>query len=369
MAPLIFVVGTRAQLIKIAPVVVTCERLQVAAVLLMTGQHSVTMQDLIEEFGISSPQISAIPAKEHATVHALIRWLPAAYRGIKAYLRTAGEKPIVLVHGDTLSTLVGALAARHCKAQIIHLESGLSSGRLFNPFPEEFCRRWVFRMTDVAMCPNPEAAEFMRRHTNAKVIDTGGNTITDAVALTGAAKHARQASKAGIVVSLHRFQNVYNTKRLLALVALLEALSKTFPIRFVLHPTTLGRLTKAGLFDRLSCCRGIQLLPRMGYRDFLHLAAEAVCVLTDGGSNQEELAALGVPTIVMRACTERPDGLGQNAIMEVNVPGGVLNFILGGGHEKLRHEPAPILDENEGPSERIVRTIMKFMDNTPSQKL
>lgn len=365
MAPLIFVVGTRAQLIKIAPVVVACERLQVAAVLLMTGQHSVTMQDLIEEFGISSPQISAIPAEEHATVHALIRWLPAAYRGIKTYLRTAGEKPTVLVHGDTLSTLVGALAARRCKAQVIHLESGLSSGRLFNPFPEELCRRWVFRMTDVAMCPNPAAAEFMQRHTNAKVVDTDGNTITDAVALTGAAEHARQASKTTIVASLHRFQNIYDTKRLFALVTLLEALSKTFPVHFVLHPATLGRLTKAGLLERLSCCRGIQLLPRMGYRDFLHLAADAACVLTDGGSNQEELAALGVPTIVMRACTERPDGLGQNAIMEANVPGGVLNFILGGGHEKLRHEPASILAGGEGPSERIIRATLEFIGDTP----
>lgn len=367
MNPLIFVVGTRAQLIKVAPVVVACERLRVPATLLMTGQHSVTMQDLIEEFGISSPQISVIPTKEHATVSSLLLWLPAAYRGITAYLRKVEKKPIVLVHGDTLSTLIGALAAHRLKAKVVHLESGLSSGKLFNPFPEELCRRLVFRMTDIAMCPNPAATKFMQRYANAKAIDTNGNTIIDAVALTRAAEHAHQATKNSIVASLHRFQNIYDKKRLFVLVTLLEELSRKFPIRFVLHPATLGRLQKTKLLERLSHAPNIQLLPRMGYRNFLQLAAGAACVLTDGGSNQEELAALGVPTIVMRTRTERPDGLGENAIMEADVADGILNFIFAGDHEKLRREPASIPGEGESPSERIVQSIVKLMNDAPPE--
>jgi UDP-N-acetylglucosamine 2-epimerase (non-hydrolysing) len=96
---------------------------------------------------------------------------------------------------------------------------------------------------------------------------------------------------------------------------------------------------------------GVRLLPRMGYRDFLMLAAGAAYVMTDGGSNQEELAALGVPTLVMRARSERSDGFGANVMMEADVPGGVEAFIATKGYEKLRRPPMPL--EAEGPSQRI----------------
>jgi UDP-N-acetylglucosamine 2-epimerase (non-hydrolysing) len=352
----VFIVGTRAQLIKIAPVAVACERKGIDCVLLMTGQHRETMQDLIAEFGIASPQVAAVEADEHSTVSSLLRWLPAAYRGVKArlaLLASRGEGRIdVMVHGDTLSTLVGAFAAKRSGARVVHLESGLTSGRLLDPFPEEVCRRLVFRMTDVAMCPNAEAADYMRRaHRRAAVVDTGGNTILDAVALTGAVR-ATGAPGDYMVASLHRFQNIYDGARLRRLVDIVETASPSLVVHFVLHPATRKRLEAVGLLPRLQDNPRVRLLPRMGYRDFLTLAAGAACVLTDGGSNQEELAALGVPTIVMRAHTERPDGLGGNAVMEADVTGGVESFIASKGYEALRHPAMRIGDE--GPSQRIV---------------
>lgn len=351
--PSVFVVGTRAQLIKVAPVIVACERAGVPCTLLMTGQHHDTMQDLLEEFGVSTPQVAALPSAEHSTVRSLFRWLPAAYRGVVARLReiaVPGARTNVLVHGDTLSTLLGAFAARRCGARVVHIESGLSSGRLFDPFPEEICRRLVFRMTDVAMCPDEGTSQNMqRRHVN--VINTHGNTIVDAVALTGASDVARVDDTPYIVVSLHRFQNIYDTKRLRHLVALIEAISARYTVHFVLHPATRGRLESGGLLDRLSSVARITLYPRMGYREFLRKAAGAACVLTDGGSNQEELAVLGVPTIVMRARTERRDGLGVNAIMEGDVVGGVGAYILDARFENLWRKPTVF--KGPGPSGRI----------------
>ncbi|RZA23433.1 MAG: hypothetical protein EOP10_12785, partial [Proteobacteria bacterium] len=191
---LVFVIGTRAQLIKVAPVVVACERAGVASCLLMTGQHHETMQDLVDEFGIASPQVQALPSKEHATVRSLVRWLPAAYSGVSRELRAIaarGAAMDVVVHGDTLSTVVGAMAGRRVGARVVHLESGLTSGRWFDPFPEELCRRLVFRLADVAMCPSPQAADYMRRRHRARVVDTGGNTILDAVELSGASPSGR----------------------------------------------------------------------------------------------------------------------------------------------------------------------------------
>jgi UDP-N-acetylglucosamine 2-epimerase (non-hydrolysing) len=340
---LVFVVGTRAQLIKVAPVVVACERAGLPSWLLMTGQHHETMQDLVDEFGIHSPQLEALPSKEHATVRSLLRWLPAAFMGVRRRLRgiaSTGGRMDVLVHGDTLSTVVGAMAGRRSGARVVHLESGLTSGRLFDPFPEELCRRLVFRLADIAMCPNAQAAGYMRAHHRAVVVDTGGNTIVDAVALSGASPADRDREHPYVVASLHRFQNLYDTSRLRDLVALVRSVAAHHPVHFVLHPATRKRLAKEGLLETLSATAGVRLSPRLGYREFLQLAARAACVLTDGGSNQEELAALGVPTIVMRERTERPDGLGANAIMEGDVVGGVDRFLLEGRFEALRRAPA-----------------------------
>lgn len=351
---LVFVVGTRAQLIKVAPVVVACQRRQVPAVLLMTGQHRETMQDLVEEFGLLAPQVPALAAGEHSTVRALLGWVPVAWRGIRRRLdEIARERGAldVIVHGDTLSTLLGAWAARRGRDRVVHLESGLTSGRLLDPFPEEICRRLVFRRADLAVCPNPAAADHMRRNHRAEVLDSGGNTILDAVALASAAP--ADVAAPYVVASLHRFQNLYDGKRLRALVDLIVAIAAQRKVVFVLHPATRGRLDSQGLMPVLAAAPGVQLSPRMGYRDFLRLAAGADCVLTDGGSNQEELAAMGVPTLVMRDRTERPDGLGANARMEAEITEGVAAFLARGGHAALR-VPARVSSFEQGPSLRIV---------------
>jgi UDP-N-acetylglucosamine 2-epimerase (non-hydrolysing) len=355
----IFVVGTRAQLIKVAPVVVACERAGLPVTLLMTGQHRETMQDLIEEFGIRSPQISAVPARERATVGALLRWLPMAYAGVARCIRgfaRGGRAVNVLVHGDTLSTLIGTVAGRRSGARVVHLESGLTSDSLLDPFPEEILRRIVFHFTDLAICPNKAAVLHMRQKHRAEVIDSGGNTIVDAVAMTGAAEIAPDPKNPYVVVSLHRFQNIYNKRRMHHLVRLIQRVAKTLPVHFVLHPATRNRLVAERLDDQLRAEPGVELSPRLGYGAFLRLAAGAACVLTDGGSNQEELATLGVPTIVMRARTERPDGLGANALMESDVPGGVATFLAEGHHATLRCPPS--LTSGEGPSARIVAALI-----------
>jgi UDP-N-acetylglucosamine 2-epimerase (non-hydrolysing) len=358
---LTFVIGTRAQLIKVAPVVVECERRQVPCTLLMTGQHHETMQDLMSEFGIRSPQVHALPSNEHSTIGSLFRWLPAAYRGIHRQLRTLADRidgMDVLVHGDTLSTVLGAFAARHVGGRLVHLESGLTSGRLFDPFPEELSRRLVFRLAHVAMCPSVEAYEYMRKqYPTCKAVNTQGNTILDAVALSGVSKVLHQDELQYLVVSLHRFQNIYADRRLREIVSLIETLAEKFVIHFVLHPATRKRLVREKLLGRLQGINRVKLSPRLGYGEFLRLAAGAECVLTDGGSNQEELAAIGVPTIVMRRATERSDGIGVNILMEADVPGGVRNYLLSGDYKTLAST------SRRGDVESPSRLIVNFLEN------
>ena len=306
----VFVVGTRAQLIKIAPVITCCEHGGQDVVLLLTGQHKETMQDLLEEFRINTTPERVVQVSERSTVLALVAWMPRVLilltRRLKALVRSNGSVSVA-VHGDTLSTLIGALAARLAGCRVFHVESGLSSGKLFDPFPEELTRRLVFRLTHVALCPGKVAALYMQSRHGCRVVDTGGNTIVDSVKIATKAVDIRESARVRrtpyLVVSLHRFQNIFNRDRLRFLAGLIKALGASFEIHFVLHPATRKRLESEGLLASLSGVPNLVLSPRLGYRDFLQLASGASCVLTDGGSNQEELAVLGVPTIVMREQT------------------------------------------------------------------
>lgn len=352
----VFIIGTRAQLIKVAPVIVECEKNNLQCTLLMTGQHVETMQDLLDEFGVKSRQVPAIKAKERATVLSLIAWLPQAYQSIVKNLKAlpVAQKNIdVLVHGDTLSTVLGALAGRQVGARVVHLESGLTSKKIFDPFPEEISRRIVFRLSHLAMCPNQETLMHMTtKYPKCKSFDTNGNTILDAIRLTGISRNNSSPEQPYIVASLHRFQNIYDTKRLLELVELLENISNSHTVKFVLHPSTRKRLTKQGLFQRLEKVENIELVPRLGYSAFLKLAADSACVLTDGGSNQEELAALGVPTVVMRQTTERNDGLGKNTVMEGDITEDMFTYISQKKYESLENAPHSLQDRS--PSANIV---------------
>jgi UDP-N-acetylglucosamine 2-epimerase (non-hydrolysing) len=339
----VFVIGTRAQLIKVAPVILACEKIGLPCVLLMTGQHQETMQDIIGEFSIRSPQRTATVAREHATVMSLISWLPGACRGILEKLSELkescpGNGINVLVHGDTLTTLLSAYCGRRLGLRIIHLESGLTSGKLLNPFPEEMIRRLVFRVTDVAMCPDDIAAAHMRKVSKAEIFNTRGNSIIDAadLALGQKAENTRAKTAPYLVFSIHRFQNIYNRQRLAKIVAIIAQLATEFEIYFILHPSTKKRLGKTGLMEKLSAVENVHLSDRMAYGDFIRLVSHAECVLTDGGSNQEELAYLGIPTIIMRDCTERVDGVGANAIMEDRAEGGVVSYLTNGRYRRLR---------------------------------
>jgi UDP-N-acetylglucosamine 2-epimerase (non-hydrolysing) len=341
-----------------APVLATCERRGLSASLVMTGQHHETIDDLIEEFGITTVPEWSVRRRERATIGSLLRWAPEAYLAIVKHLRRVStQAPIdVLVHGDTLSTLLAALAARHCGARVVHVESGLTSGKLLDPFPEEMFRRIVFRLSQVAMCPSEEAAEYMRRLGCSHVVNTHANTVVDAVRMVGAIGSGIGEDRKIVVVSLHRFQNIYDAVRLRQLESLIIALSEEFRVHFILHPATRKRLDANGGLERMRERKGIHLSPRLPYGEFLRLASDSQCVLTDGGSNQEELAVLGIPTIVMRASTERLDGLGRNAIMEADVEGGVLAFLTSGDYRRLRYRAdtrPPTM-----PSEAIVSALI-----------
>lgn len=314
------IIGTRAQLIKMAPVIRQLERSRCRLNLVFTGQHRETMAELLRDFGICSPWRYLHEGKEVTGIVQMARWFVTCFlraiRHPERYFLLNRERPMVfVVHGDTFSTLLGALLGKVLGGTVAHVESGLRSFRIFHPFPEELTRLLVFRLSDIAFCPGSWAYDNMKKY-GALRIDTGENTIRDALDIaTAVSRPQGRAAAYYAVFSIHRFENIFFRRRLTQVVELLERTACRHPVIFVVHPATKIQLVRSGLMSRLERNPSVTLVPRMGYVEFVGLVSGAAFVVTDGGSNQEELSYLGVPTLLMRRATERTEGIGESATL------------------------------------------------------
>ena len=364
MRPIIFVLGTRAQLVKVAPVLQTAVRNGLKHQIWFTGQHRESIDDLVRNFDLENSIELTDQHRERSSIGQLVLWLPrtffCCYRQIRALRKQESLSPLVIVHGDTLSTFVGALAGRLAGAEIVHLESGLSSGRLFDPFPEELLRRLTFQLTRYALCPNEEASVRMQRFRNCEVVNTEENTLLDCVRLAVRVADPKSAKRQGgyFVASIHRFGNIYSKERLQKIVNELISITEFGGVKFVLHPPTERQLLKYGLWDTLFTVANIQPVHRMPYTDFLTLIDGSRGVLTDGGSNQEELSYLGVPTVLYRDRSERPDGLNANITLRSSFDCSIREYIAAGKFDGLRR-PAKV-DSDAQPSDQSVAAIARW---------
>lgn len=312
------VLGTRAQMVKMAPVLRLLQERKIDYWFLHTGQHKETFDDLRKEFGVKDPDAYMVNSTEDAKN--LVRFGGWGTKALLSLLfRRKRLHPVkgglTLVHGDTASTVWGALIGRMTGNDVLHVESGLRSFQIFDPFPEEINRLITFKLSTMFACPGPWAVANLKTVKGEKV-DIGGNTLYDAYL------HARQGSCSGAkngvkycVFSVHRFETIYNKKRLTEVVDSILDTSEDFDALVVAHPALVHQLTRTGLISRLRSAEKVQLIPRRSYGPFVKLLLEAEFVITDGGSNQEELFYMGKPTLVLRSATERVEGLKENAIM------------------------------------------------------
>jgi len=329
-----FVVGTRAQLFKLAPIMLECRRRGLEWRWVYTAQHRETITETVEMFGLPPPDVVLVKwSTEAKSVARMARWfagmlavLPRAHRVLG---EGVGSGSVVLTHGDTFTTWLGALLGRLTRTKVMHVESGLRSFRLFQPFPEELNRLVTFRLADFLACPSPAALRNVRRY-RGEAFDTGGNTQVDTLRFGLA--HLDEGridlpAEPFVVATIHRYENVYKRARFEELVRLLERVAETQVVLFVRHPVTDGRLIRYGLLAQLEGNPRIRLLPRLPYLAFLRLVTKAEFVVSDGGGNQEELSYLGVPTLIVRRATERPEGLGATAVLEGDDGAGVEAFL------------------------------------------
>jgi UDP-N-acetylglucosamine 2-epimerase (non-hydrolysing) len=360
----IFVLGTRAQLVKIAPVLRLAQDSGLRHTVWFTGQHDESIDDLIADFDLSSQFVLPDKRKERSSIFKLLVWMPSTayrcYEYVKSVKLWTGKRPLVVVHGDTLSTWLGAVTGRWGGGDIVHLESGLSSGKWNDPFPEEMLRRLTFRRARYAICPNDEAAARMDGYPGCIVVNTRENTLLDCVrfAIRSTGSRIASAERSYFVASIHRFQNIYQRDELERIVEEMMTAARFGTVHFILHPPTEVRLKKYGLYAKLAEAPGVRVRPRMPYTEFLALLNGARAVFSDGGSNQEELSYLGVPTILYRKRSERPDGLGRNIILRSEAEESFDSFISSGSIDKLG-VPSRI-DEEVSPSAITVDALIRW---------
>lgn len=314
------IIGTKAQLIKMAPIMKILVDRGIPYRHISTGQHRETMDDILANFGLPGPDLRLYEGKDITSIPAMALWSARIlWRTLRKRREIFGgdTKSIVLVHGDTFSTLLGALMGRLAGLKVGHVESGLRSFNLFHPFPEEITRLLTFRLSHILFCPGAWAVRNVRDQAAIKV-DTGGNTLADAL------QHAlgnAEISKVDIpersfaIVTLHRFENIFSVSALSRIVAIVERIAKHEHLLFILHKPTEKKLKEFGLYERLAALPNVELRPRYDYFRFIQLLSAADFIVSDGGSNQEECHYLGKPVLLLRKATERQEGLGKNCVL------------------------------------------------------
>jgi UDP-N-acetylglucosamine 2-epimerase (non-hydrolysing) len=326
-------IGTKAQFIKTAPLMKCLDRRGIHYRYVDLGQHAQLTAQLRELFQIREPDVFCGKDRTGnvASLGDALRWIIFFARQILNRKKSVfgDSRGICIIHGDTLSTLMGLLAAKRAGLRVFHLEAGLCSGSIFHPIPEEIIRRICMRWSDYLAAPNDSALENLRQMGyEEKSISSVENTGLEAVMLACRQENPKETAtgESFALFAIHRFETIMNRRRMEQLVNLALQVSQQHSVRFVVHDSTLRRLRHYHLWDRLKNA-GIELLPLMDYSGFILQLQKAKMVVTDGGSIQEECALLGTPCLLFRKKTERVNGLNRNVCLSELDPDKINSFL------------------------------------------
>jgi UDP-N-acetylglucosamine 2-epimerase (non-hydrolysing) len=252
--------------------------------------------------------------------------------------------------------VLGALIGKFFNIKVAHIESGLRSFNFFNPFPEEINRVITFNLTDYYFAPNDWAVDNLKKF-KGKKFNTDKNTLYDSLKL--AIKNEDRVELEiptckYVVISVHRFENIFDSNRLKDIVKILNEISKKFYLIFILHLPTLKNLKKFNLIDELDSNKNIELKKRMDYFSFIKLIYHAEFIISDGGSNQEECYYLNKPCLLLRNKTERIEGLGENVLLS-NYKKEKINYFVKNYTNMVNNK----IKEDFNPSKKIVDILIK----------
>jgi UDP-N-acetylglucosamine 2-epimerase (non-hydrolysing) len=356
---IVVVYGTTGELIKLSPILVGLRDREAPTLTLCTGQQVEQIPRLLDDFELPQPDVWLSRGRKGHDLQRptdLLPWglgVAAAFarghRMLRSRCVAAETRPLLVIHGDTITTVLGGMIGRVLDIPVAHVEAGMRSGDWRDPFPEEIDRVIAARLARTHFAPDARAAANLRAmRARGEIVDTGGNTIRDAIELVppGALDVELPRDPFGLV-SLHRFELLSKPGALRAILELLREASRTRPMLFIDHPVTAAAIATHGLgplFDDR-----FRRVARQRYFGFIALLKASAFLVTDSGGSQEECAQLGHPCLIHRTVTERDDGLNGSVVLSLMDLDVARRFL----EDPLRYATPPLAHQRR-PTDRIL---------------
>ena len=352
MKKILLVFGTRPEAIKMAPLVKKLQEYpeQFQTIVCVTGQHREMLDQVLQLFDIT-PDFDLNIMKPNQELYDITSRILLGMRDVLKEVKP----DIVLVHGDTTTSMAAALAAFYQQIPVGHVEAGLRTGNIYSPWPEEMNRLITGRITTHHFSPTPLAKEnLLKENVNEKQIIITGNTVIDALQMV--VNKLSEDTELSSEVANRISQMGYDTKRLngdkrmvlitghrrenfgegfLNICHAIKNLSAKYPDVDFVYPMHLNPNVRKPVLEILGeGAENVFLIEPLDYLPFVYMMQQSTLILTDSGGVQEEAPGLGKPVLVMRDTTERPEAVEAGTVL-----------LVGTNREKIEHGVSMLLND------------------------
>ena len=327
------ILGTKGQFMKMFPVMKLLDEHKVEYKFIHTCQHYDIIEETRKRLKMRKPDIYlTVKKNDLRSFWEFLIWAPKVLWNARKL--SIKRNDYVIIHGDTESTLLGFLIGLYFRAKIVHIEAGLRSGDIFNPFPEEMIRNIASFFADICFCPTEKDAQNIKGKKTVYV--TEGNTIFDSISFVMKLKPSSEVeTRSGepyVLFLTHRKESFFSKQRVITILDILEKImKKQHKVLWILHSNTEYELKAKDLWMRVLKMRSqydLQLYHNfLNYVDFMHLVKSATFIVSDGGGLQEETYYLNKPLLILRSETERDWGIGETAYLS-SFEEGKINYFL-----------------------------------------
>ena len=305
--------GTRPEAIKMCPLVNELKTRDVEVIVCVTGQHRQMLDQVLEAFNVDPDYDLSIMKERQTLFDITINILDK----IKVVLEK--ERPdVVLVHGDTTTTFVTALACYYLQIPIGHVEAGLRTYNVFSPYPEEFNRQAVSIVSRYNFAPTELSKKnLINEGKDPNTIYVTGNTAIDALKTTVRKDYSHPqldwaAGSRLVMITAHRRENLGEPMR--HMFRAISRIINEFEDVKAIYPIHMNPVVREIANEILGDCDRIRIIEPLEVVDFHNFLANSYLILTDSGGIQEEAPSLGKPVLVMRDTTERPEGIAAGTL-------------------------------------------------------
>lgn len=362
-----FFLGTEAEVMKMYHVIGEAIKRGYNAIIVSNGQNDISeskyLKIINKEIDID---LTKYAPKKKGMKYYLAWFIKTRRLGIKTFKKLRRVKnfdnSIMVVHGDTMSTLMGSMIARKSKLKYVHVESGLRSKNWFSPFPEEIDRYFSSKHSIVNFCQSDMATEGAKKYFKAEAVNTHFNTgieiLFSALEECEKNKLKRPYKDKYFVFAIHRQENLLNSQFMKNVTEKVGNLAKKMHCIFIYHEQTRETLEKLGIWDLVEKNKNITIVGRQEYVKFINMIKHSEFVIGDGCGNQQEFYYMGKPYLIMRTkVEEESEGFGWNAVTFNNDFDNIEKF-----YKNYKTYTKGLINLKEKPSTIIMNRIDKLFD-------